>query len=195
MVSGRGASLFSGVNMKPLKDSQFLADRDQVIAAFRREGLSEQQAKDATAAARFTQADDVEAAVPKFLRERPWFQPQQETASAVPDDWPTDASGRRLALHEMTDDELARLAGEKPEPTTTKLPTYSEAELEAMGDLDRLAIKAGAAPKVERDDSDIDEINAELEARAEHREETHQQQIESGAFPMFETKKASWGQS
>jgi hypothetical protein len=181
--------------VKPLQPNQLLIPRDEVAAAFRREGLTEQQAEKATAAARFTQADDLQEAVPKFLRERPWFQPQQETASAVPDNWPRDRHGNPVPMDQLSVDELARLAGERPEPPPTKLPTYSEAELEAMGDLDRLAIKAGAAPKVERDDSDIDEINAELEARAEHREETHQQQIESGAFPMFETKKASWGQS
>jgi len=46
---------------------------------------------------------------------------------------------------------------------------------------------------VERDDSDIGELNAELEARAEHRAETNKERAESGGVRMFEAKK--WGKA
>ena len=185
--------------MKPLKDSQLRADREQVIAAFRQEGLSEQQADDATDAARFAQADDLQEAVPKFLRERPWFRSQQETASPYPDDWPTDASGRRLALHELTDDELARLAGERPEPQPTKLPTYSEAELDAMTPLERDAARVAMAGEPAKPDlsyqgvPSIEESREEMRVKEELRKETVAS-MKAGGLP-FDPPRRKWGKS
>jgi len=106
---------------------------------------------------------------------------------------PVYSDGRLVPPSEMTDAELAIAAGAAPEATTPQGPAYTEQEFANMSVMDRLAVQAGAAPKVEQSDSGIDELNRELEARAEHREETHQQQMAAGGVRMFEAKK--WGKA
>jgi hypothetical protein len=128
-----------------------------------------------------------------FQESRAYLFPSTERPAAT--HAPTFADGRLVPPSEMTDAELAIAAGPAPEAATPQGPAYTEREFANMSVMDRLAIAAGAEPKVEQSDSGIAELNAELEARAEHREETHQQQIKSRALPMFETKELKWGKS
>jgi hypothetical protein len=96
-------------------------------------------------------------------------------------------------MDQRTSSELAEAAGAFPKAATPE-ESYTDEQLANMSIMDRLAHLAGAAPKVERDDSDLAELNAELDARAEHREEAAKRQVESGAVTMFKTEKA-WGKS
>jgi len=128
--------------------------------------------------------------IDEFETSRSYLFPSTERAAPA---GPVYSDGRPVPPSEMTDDELAAAAGPAPEAQKPKERVYSAAELEAMSDLDRLAIEAGAAPKVEQSDAGIAELNAELEARAEHRKEVSDQQAKSGAVPMFEAKK--WGKA
>jgi len=131
--------------------------------------------------------------VDEFQESRSYLFPSTERAEPAPAG-PTYADGRPVPVAEWSDEELAVAAGPTPAPEKPPERQYTVAELENMPELDRLAVQAGSAPEVARDDSGIDEVNRELAARAETREAPRQQQIESGSLPMFQTKKA-WGQS
>jgi len=128
--------------------------------------------------------------VDKFQESKGYFFTSEQRAEPA---GPTDASEREVPVPEMTVEELAIAAGAAPEAQKPKERSYTDAEFENLSVMDRLAIQAGETPKVERNDSGIDELNAELEARAEHREETNKQRVESGGVRMFEAKK--WGKA
>jgi hypothetical protein len=126
--------------------------------------------------------------VDEFQSSKDYFFTGTQRAEPEPDG-PTDANGNPVPMDQRTSSELAEAAGAFPKATTPE-ESYTDEQLENMSVMDRLAYLSGAAPKVERDDSDLAEINAELEARAEHREEAAKQT----GLPMFEAKPLKWNQ-
>lgn len=127
--------------------------------------------------------------VDRFQSEKNYFFTGTQRAEPEPAG-PTDASGREIPMDQRTEDELAAQAGAFPKATTPE-ESYTDEQLANMSVMDRLAYLSGAEPKTERDDRGIDEVNAELKARAEYREEAAKQT----GLPMFEAKKLKWGES
>ena len=125
--------------------------------------------------------------VDKFQESKGYFFTSEQRAEPA---GPTDASGREIPMDQRTEDELAAQAGAFPKATTPE-ESYTDEQLANMSVMDRLAYLSGAEPKTERDDRGIDEVNAELKARAEYREEAAKQT----GLPMFEAKKLKWGES
>jgi hypothetical protein len=127
--------------------------------------------------------------VDSFQESRGYLFPSTTRAAAT--HAPVFEDGSSIPVQAMTDVELAIAAGPTPEAQPATSPAYSDAEFENLSVMDRLAIAAGHAPEVEQSDAGIAEVNAELKARAESREEAAKQT----GLPMFEAKELKWGKS
>jgi hypothetical protein len=132
--------------------------------------------------------------VDSFQEGRGYLFPSTSTERSAATYAPTYENGSPIPVAQMTDIELSIAAGPTPEAQPATLPSFTDEQFENLSVLDRLAVQAGHPPEVKQSDAGIAEVNAELEARAKYREETNQQQMESGTLPMLQTKKAR-GQS
>lgn len=118
----------------------------------------------------------IDDAIDFALRDRPWFAPKKQ---APPVEWPTDFHGRRLAPHEMTPDQLERLARVEPEAAP-------DPEIEGVAPLPKEPTPEERAAEAAAFDRLADEYGRREASRRENMERNKE------AFPQQSTKKA-WG--